>query len=98
VKPLSGKQFCRLLERHGWRLLRVHSSHHVYGKLGERAKISVPVQGNRLLKRGLQHRLMKLASIPEDDEKDARSGATGHGPARESSAPGHGSTLNGRRP
>jgi len=70
VRPLSGRRFCRLLERHGWTLLRVHSSHHVYGKPGERIRISVPVHGNRLLKRGLQQRLVKLAGIPEDDDND----------------------------
>jgi predicted RNA binding protein YcfA (HicA-like mRNA interferase family) len=43
VKALSGKAFCRLLERHGWQLLRVQGSHHVYGKAGQRARISVPV-------------------------------------------------------
>jgi hypothetical protein len=34
VKPLPGRQFCRLLERNGWSLLRIHSSHHVDGKPG----------------------------------------------------------------
>jgi predicted RNA binding protein YcfA (HicA-like mRNA interferase family) len=67
VKPLSGWQFCRLLERHGWSLLRIHGSHHVYGKPGQRARISVPVHGNVVFKRGLQQRLMKLAGIDPDD-------------------------------
>jgi predicted RNA binding protein YcfA (HicA-like mRNA interferase family) len=67
VKPLSGERFCRLLERNGWSLLRVHGSHHVYGKPGHRARISVPVHGNAALKRGLQRRLMKLAGIDPDD-------------------------------
>jgi len=70
VKLLSGRRFCRLLERHGWTLLRVHSSPQVNGKPGERIRISVPVHGNRLLKRGLQQRLVKLAGIPEDDDND----------------------------
>jgi predicted RNA binding protein YcfA (HicA-like mRNA interferase family) len=56
VKSLSGKQFCRLLERNGWSLLRIRSSHHVYGKAGQRVRISVPVHGNMPLKRGLEHR------------------------------------------
>ena len=63
---LSGKAFCRLLERHGWELLRIQGSHHVYGKAGQRARISVPVHGNRPLKLGLQRHLLKLAGIPED--------------------------------
>ena len=63
MKALSGKQVCRLLERNGWSLLRVRGSHHVYGKPGERARISVPVHGNEPLKRGLLLHLMKLARI-----------------------------------
>jgi predicted RNA binding protein YcfA (HicA-like mRNA interferase family) len=66
VKALSGKAFCRLLERHGWQLLRVQGRHHVYGKSGQRARISVPVHGNRPLNLALQRHLMKLAGIPED--------------------------------
>ena len=67
MKALSGKAFCRLLERHGWQLMRVQGSHHVYGKAGERVRISVPVHGNRPLKRGLQRHLLKLADIPGDE-------------------------------
>jgi predicted RNA binding protein YcfA (HicA-like mRNA interferase family) len=67
VKSLLGRQFCRLLERHGWSLLRIQGSHHVYGKPGQRARISVPVHGNVALKRGLQQRLMKLPAIDPDD-------------------------------
>ncbi|MCB1884148.1 MAG: type II toxin-antitoxin system HicA family toxin [Geminicoccaceae bacterium] len=54
---------CRLLETHGWQLLRVQGSHHVYGKPGERVRLSVPVHGNRPLKIGLQRHLLKLAGI-----------------------------------
>ena len=69
MKALSGKAFCRLLERHGWRLLRVQGSHHVYGKSGQRARISVPVHGNRPLKLGLQRHLLKLAGIDQDQAR-----------------------------
>jgi predicted RNA binding protein YcfA (HicA-like mRNA interferase family) len=67
VKALSGRAFCRLLERHGWQLLRVQGSHHVYGKPGQRARISVPVHGNRPLKLGMQRHLLKLAGIDPND-------------------------------
>jgi predicted RNA binding protein YcfA (HicA-like mRNA interferase family) len=67
VKALSGKAFCLLLERHGWQLLRVQGSHHVYGKPGQRARISVPVRGTRPLKCGLQRHLPKLAGIAEEE-------------------------------
>jgi predicted RNA binding protein YcfA (HicA-like mRNA interferase family) len=65
LKPLSGRELCRLLERHGWRQLRVTGSHHVYGKEGERVRIVVPVHGSRPLKTGLQRHLLKLAGINE---------------------------------
>jgi len=66
VRALSGKAFGRLLERHGWQLLRIQGSHHVYGKSGQRARISVPVHGNRPLKLGMQRHLLKLAGIGQD--------------------------------
>jgi predicted RNA binding protein YcfA (HicA-like mRNA interferase family) len=67
VRIVSGRAFCRLVERRGWVLLRVTGSHHVYGKAGERARLSIPVHGNAPLKAGLQRHLMKLAGITEDE-------------------------------
>jgi predicted RNA binding protein YcfA (HicA-like mRNA interferase family) len=32
MKVVSGREFARLIERRGWRLLRVAGSHHIYGK------------------------------------------------------------------
>jgi predicted RNA binding protein YcfA (HicA-like mRNA interferase family) len=43
MKAFSGREFARLLEGHGWPLLRVKGSHHVYGKTGEPARLSVPI-------------------------------------------------------
>ncbi|MFH1116466.1 MAG: type II toxin-antitoxin system HicA family toxin [Pseudomonadota bacterium] len=34
MKTISGKEVCRLLERNGWYLVRVHGSHHLYNKPG----------------------------------------------------------------
>lgn len=34
MKPLSGPQLARALEKRGWTLLRIAGSHHVYGKAG----------------------------------------------------------------
>ncbi|MEA2603937.1 MAG: hypothetical protein QOF89_4929 [Acidobacteriota bacterium] len=64
MKPLTGKELCGLLESHGWSLLRVHGSHHVYGKPGSSVRLSVPVHGNQALKIGLQRHLLKQAGIP----------------------------------
>jgi predicted RNA binding protein YcfA (HicA-like mRNA interferase family) len=63
VKALSGKEFARMLESHGWSLQRVNGSHHVYAKAGSPVRISVPNHGNESLKVGLQRHLMKLAGL-----------------------------------
>jgi len=48
-------------------ILRVHGSHHIYGKKGSVVRLSIPVHGNQPLKAGLQKHLMKLAEISEED-------------------------------
>lgn len=67
MKSLSGRDFARLVERRGWRLLRVNGSHHVYGKDGSIVRLSIPIHGNKALKTGLLRHLAKLADIPDND-------------------------------
>lgn len=67
MKPISGKQLARLLEKHGWQLLRIQGSHHIYGKTGRIERLSVPVYGGRPLKMGLLHHLLRLAGLTESD-------------------------------
>jgi predicted RNA binding protein YcfA (HicA-like mRNA interferase family) len=67
VRGLSGRAFARLLERRGWKLLRINGSHHIYGKPGSIVRISVPIHGNRRLKTGLLRHLAKLAELPDSD-------------------------------
>lgn len=67
MKTVSGKRFCKILEARGWRLRRVSGSHHVYAKTGVPARISVPVHGAEVLKRGLQKHLMRIARIDESE-------------------------------
>ncbi len=63
MKVLSGKELARLLEQHGWKLLRIQGSHHIYGRLGSVVRLSVPIHGNRPLKIGLLKHLLKMAEI-----------------------------------
>jgi predicted RNA binding protein YcfA (HicA-like mRNA interferase family) len=63
MKALSGKELAKLFEKGGWKLLRVHGSHHIYGKSGSDVRISLPIHGNQPLKLGLQRHLMKLAGL-----------------------------------
>jgi predicted RNA binding protein YcfA (HicA-like mRNA interferase family) len=68
MKSLSGKEFAKLLEKHGWGLLRISGSHHIYGKPGNIVRLSVPIHGNRPLKMGLQRHLLKLAGIVDEEQ------------------------------
>jgi predicted RNA binding protein YcfA (HicA-like mRNA interferase family) len=67
VKGVSGKAFAKAVERQGWTLLRIAGSHHIFGKSGEVARLSIPIHGNQPLKLGLQRALMKLAGVEEND-------------------------------
>jgi predicted RNA binding protein YcfA (HicA-like mRNA interferase family) len=67
VKAVSGKELCKVLERHGWRLSRITGSHHIYNQPGNPVTVAVPVHGNRTLKRGTQRQLMKDAGLTEAD-------------------------------
>jgi predicted RNA binding protein YcfA (HicA-like mRNA interferase family) len=61
------QEFAKILERHGWSLLRVQGSHYIYGKAGSDVRLSVPIHGNQSLKTGLLRHLMKPADIKEAD-------------------------------
>ncbi|MGM0611606.1 MAG: type II toxin-antitoxin system HicA family toxin [Thermodesulfobacteriota bacterium] len=67
MKAISGKKFCKLVERKGWELKRINGSHHIYAKAGENTRISVPVHGSAPLKIGLQRHLMKISGIEEGE-------------------------------
>jgi predicted RNA binding protein YcfA (HicA-like mRNA interferase family) len=67
MKSVSGKDFAKALERHGWSLLRVKGSHHIYGKAGSDVRISVPIHGNQALKTGLLRHFLKVAALTESD-------------------------------
>jgi predicted RNA binding protein YcfA (HicA-like mRNA interferase family) len=32
MRYISGKEFAKILEQNGWKLLRINGSHHIYGK------------------------------------------------------------------
>jgi predicted RNA binding protein YcfA (HicA-like mRNA interferase family) len=67
MKSISGKEFAKILERQGWVLLRVHGSHHIYGKTGSEVRLSVPIHGNQALKIGMLKHFMKNARLTEED-------------------------------
>ena len=67
MKQISGKNFGRLLQQHGWQLARINGSHHIFTKTGQRERIVVPVHGNKPLKLGLLKHQMKIAGLTEAD-------------------------------
>ena len=67
MRSISGKEFAKIIERHGWILLRVSGSHHIYGKHGSIVRLSVPIHGNNPLKVGLLKHLMKMSGLEESD-------------------------------
>ena len=67
MKSISGKEFAKLLEKKGWELKRIKGGHHVYMRIGNPARISVPIHKNTPLKIGLLKHLMKIADIEEKE-------------------------------
>jgi len=67
MKAVTGKQLASALERHGWSLMRVKGSHHIYAKPGSVVRLSVPIHGNKSLKTGLAKHLLKMAGLTEAD-------------------------------
>jgi predicted RNA binding protein YcfA (HicA-like mRNA interferase family) len=67
MKPVSGKRLCKVLESQGWILLRIHGSHHIYGRPDWPVILPVPVHGNADLPTGTQRALMRLASLTDAD-------------------------------
>lgn len=66
MKAVSGKEMCRILERNGWVCSRIRGSHHRYEKTGS-SPVVVPVHGNKTLKTGTQHEIMKNAGLTDAD-------------------------------
>lgn len=67
MRQFSGREFARLVERHGCGLLRVKGSHHIYGKTNSVVRLSIPIHANRPLKVGHLRSLAKLAGISDEE-------------------------------
>src|SRR4051812_43166138 len=57
-KTVSGKRFCRALERQGWKRIKTKSGHRKYEAPDGSRTVVVPFQGNADLKRGLLEALL----------------------------------------
>lgn len=58
---MNGKELIRLLEQNGWKLNRIHGSHHVMIKGGQTEII--PVHGSREVGKGLAERILKRTGL-----------------------------------
>jgi predicted RNA binding protein YcfA (HicA-like mRNA interferase family) len=58
---MTGKQVMKILEKHGWKLLRVNGSHHRLGK--QELRTTVPVHSNRDLGQGLLSAIEKQTGV-----------------------------------
>jgi len=67
MRPVSGKHFCKVLEREGWILLRINGSHHIYGRPDSPIILTVPVHRNHDLPTGTQRALMRTAGLTDAD-------------------------------
>lgn len=66
MRRMSGKALAKLVERRGWKLLRIHGSH-TYGRQDSINRLSTPVQGNTPLKTGPLKQILKMAEIDESE-------------------------------
>ncbi|MFP3386045.1 type II toxin-antitoxin system HicA family toxin [Tritonibacter sp. SIMBA_163] len=67
MKSVSGKKFCKIVEKKGWILKKITGSHHIYEKPDEKKIISIPVHRNQDLKIGTLRSIMKIAQLEEND-------------------------------
>ena len=68
MKPVSGRRMCQVLRKLGWSWVRTSGSHHIYTHAGPpRRTVAVPVHGNRELKPGTQHDIMRATGVTDAD-------------------------------
>jgi predicted RNA binding protein YcfA (HicA-like mRNA interferase family) len=59
MKVLSGKDVVRFLERHGFLVVSQKGSHIRMISRSDQRKVTVVVPNHKVLKRGMQHQIMK---------------------------------------
>jgi len=65
IPQISGKDFCKILEKEGYILVRQTGSHKIYQKKteGESIAVPVPVHSNKPLKKGTLYSILKKTGI-----------------------------------
>jgi predicted RNA binding protein YcfA (HicA-like mRNA interferase family) len=67
MNSISGKKFCKIIEKRGWVLKRITGSHHIYQNFDNDKILSIPIHGNQDLKIGTLKSLMRLTNLSEED-------------------------------
>lgn len=67
MKTVTGREFCRAVERKGWLLSRIKGSHHIYNRNDDEPSLSIPVHAGKNLRPGLQRDLMGQAGLTDKD-------------------------------
>jgi Predicted periplasmic or secreted lipoprotein len=57
--PLTGKELAKLAINNGWEEVRVRGSHHHFKKDGVSYIVTIPIHGNKVLKIGLEKKLLR---------------------------------------
>lgn len=57
--PLTGKELAKLAINNGWEEVRVRGSHHHFKKDGVPYIVTIPIRGNKVLKIGLEKKLLR---------------------------------------
>jgi predicted RNA binding protein YcfA (HicA-like mRNA interferase family) len=60
----SGAEVCRILEQHGFRLVRQRGSHGVMQRAAGTTTITVPVPLHREIRSGTLHSIIRQSQIP----------------------------------
>lgn len=49
MKAVSGRDFCKLIERKGWELKRINGSQHIFAKSGQTTRLCVPAVFGKII-------------------------------------------------
>ncbi len=63
LPSVSGQQAIAAFEKDGFSVARMSASHHIMNKPGHRFVLSVPVHGNRPLRKGTLRGLIRAAGM-----------------------------------
>lgn len=73
---VSLREIRKLLEQHGWQLVRIKGSHHIFKGEGRRLR-SVPVHKGKVKHRYLQDILEEIAELQASEEACEEAGEQG---------------------